>query len=52
LLFYQVCFIAAPAEELFFRGIVQDAQGHFDLGGALSRHGADLFRAEAPLVAA
>jgi hypothetical protein len=27
LLFYQVCFISAPLEEYFFRGIVQDQRG-------------------------
>ena len=27
LLFYQVCFIGAPAEELFFRGVMQSRKG-------------------------
>ena len=27
LLFYQVCFVAAPAEEYFFRGIMQKSKG-------------------------
>jgi len=27
LLFYQVCFISAPVEEYFFRGIIQDSKG-------------------------
>lgn len=50
LLFYQVCFIAAPAEELFFRGIVQTRKGISISVGLYAVMALIYFVPEAPLV--
>lgn len=51
MLFYQVCFVSAPAEEYFFRGIVQSRKGAWVSSGLYAVAALLYFLPRAPLLA-
>jgi membrane protease YdiL (CAAX protease family) len=51
LLFYQICFVSAPAEEYFFRGIVHSRKGSWVSSGLYAVAALLYFLPHAPLLA-
>jgi len=52
LLFYQICFVSAPVEEYFFRGIVQSRKGSSVSSGLYAAAGLLYFLPHAPFLVA
>jgi membrane protease YdiL (CAAX protease family) len=52
LLFYLVCFVSAPVEEFFFRGVIQDAKGSSVSTGLYAATALLLFLPHTPLLVA
>ena len=52
LLFYQICFVSAPVEEYFFRGIVQSRKGWLVSSGLYAAAGLVYFLPHTPFVVA